>query len=155
MLLAAGKLLGGLKPPQEQSTNDAQDFQEPQVGSDGRISTSQRPIENGVLVWPFGSKLSMHVYLSTDPEGYVFRHEEPLPHFVWNDITFGDWNEARVIDLDVNFSEACPRIHVGIDARSNATTCRMCDTMDLCGRIFSWSRTTLLQIPTPRIITPF
>lgn len=49
----------------------------------------------------------MHVYLSTTPEGDVFGHEEPLPHFVWDDITFGDWNEARVIDLDVNFPKVC------------------------------------------------
>lgn len=50
----------------------------------------------------------MHVYLSTAPEGDVFEHEEPLPHFVWDDITFGDWNEARVIDLDVNFPKVGP-----------------------------------------------
>ena len=151
MLLAAGKLLGGLKPPQEQSTNDAQDFQEPQVGSDGRISTSQRPIENGVLVWPFGSKLSMHVYLSTDPEGYVFKHEEPLPHFVWNDITFGDWNEARVIDLDVNFSEVCPRIHGGIGVRSDATTAECATQWIYVGGYFLGQGQRYSKSPLPEL----
>ena len=57
----------------------------------------------------------MHVYLSTDPNGDVFGNKEPLPRFVWSDITFGDWNEARVIDLDVNFSEVCPRLSGDID----------------------------------------
>ena len=113
LLFAAGKLIGGLNPPQEPSTDDAQAVREPQVGPDGRIVPAQpRPIENAVLAWPFGSKLSMHVYLSTNPEGDVFGHKEPLPYFTWNDITFGDWNEARVIDLDVNFSQVCPTLQV-------------------------------------------
>jgi hypothetical protein len=106
LLLTAGKFFEGLKPPQEPSTNDAQAVQ---VGPDGRsLPTQPRPIENVALAWPFGSKLSMHVYLSTDPKGDVFGHKEPLPNFVWDDITFGDWNEARVIDLDVNFSQVMP-----------------------------------------------
>lgn len=49
----------------------------------------------------------MHVYLSTNPEGDVFRHKEPLPHFAWDGITFGDWNEARTIDLNVDFPKVC------------------------------------------------
>lgn len=109
LLFAAGKLLGGLKPSQQPDTNDASAVREPQVGPDGRIVPVQpKPIENVVLAWPFGSKLSMHVYLSTNPDGDVFEHKEPLPYFVWNDITFGNWDEARVIDLDVNFSQVCP-----------------------------------------------
>ncbi|KAF9651128.1 cleft lip and palate transmembrane 1 [Thelephora ganbajun] len=70
------------------------------------LPVQPHPIENGVLAWPFGSKLSMHVYLSTDPEGNVFGHKEALPHFAWNGITFGDWYEARVIDLNVNFPKS-------------------------------------------------
>ena len=108
-LFAAGKLLGGLKPQQTPPTNDAPAaVLEPQVGPDGRILPTQpRPVENAILAWPLGSKLSIHVYLSTDPAGNVFGNKELLPYFIWNDITFGDWNEARVIDLDVNFSQAC------------------------------------------------
>ena len=80
------------------------------MGPDGQpLPVQPRPITDGVLAWPFGSKLSMHVYLSTNPEGDVFEHKEPLPHFVWDDITFGDWNEARVIDLDVKFPKVCPQ----------------------------------------------
>ena len=57
----------------------------------------------------------MHVYLSTNPNGDVFGHKEPLPHFVWNDITFGDWNEARVIDLDVKLPKVRPLAHSGME----------------------------------------
>ena len=53
----------------------------------------------------------MHVYLSTSPTGDVFSSQwtkkwrengdEGLPHFTWENITYGDWNEKREIDLDV------------------------------------------------------
>jgi len=109
-LFAAGKLLGGIAPAQQPSDNVAQAVQEPQVGPDGQpLPVQPRPITDGIIAWPLGSKLSMHVYLSTNPEGEVFRHEEPLPHFVWGGITFGDWNEARTIDLDVDFPKVCCR----------------------------------------------
>lgn len=153
LVSAAGKLLGGLKPAQEPSTNDAQAALEPQVGPDGQIVPAQpRPIENAVLAWPFGSKLSMHVYLSTDPQGDVFGHKESLPHFVWDDITFGDWNEARGIDLDVNFSQVCSYPVVG---DIGVTILRVCDITDRCGRTSFWSRTVARQIPIPPTIIPF
>ena len=46
----------------------------------------------------------MYVYLSTSPTGNVFspNSNEHLPHFVWDNIKYGDWNEKRTIDLDVN-----------------------------------------------------
>ena len=108
-LFTAGKLIGGVTPPAQPSADVEQAVPEPQAGPDGQpLPVRPRPITDGVLAWPFGSKLSMHVHLSTNPEGDVFGHKEPLPHFVWNDIAFGDWNEARVIDLDVNFPKVCP-----------------------------------------------
>ena len=109
-MFTAGKLLGGTKAPAEPSAGVAQAVLEPQVGLNGYpLPVQSRPITDGVPAWPLGSKLSMHVYLSTNPEGDVFGHKELLPHFVWNDITFGDWNEARVIDLDVEFPKVRPR----------------------------------------------
>jgi hypothetical protein len=61
--------------------------------------------------WPLGMPLNMHVYLSTSPTGDVFsaqwtkkwreNGDEGLPHFVWENITYGDYNEKRAIDLDV------------------------------------------------------
>jgi len=114
-LLAAGKLLGGVKPPAEPSADAAQGVLESQVGPDGRpLPVQPSSFTDGVLAWPFGSKLSMHVYLSTSQNGDVFGHKESLPHFVWNDITFGDWNEARVIDLDVNLPKVRPLTRGGI-----------------------------------------
>ena len=56
-------------------------------------------------------QFNMHVYLSTSPNGNVFSQQwtkkwkdgadESLPYFVWENITYGDWNDKRVIDLDV------------------------------------------------------
>ncbi|PCH41488.1 cleft lip and palate associated transmembrane protein [Wolfiporia cocos MD-104 SS10] len=63
------------------------------------IPTNARP------AWPSGIPLAMHVYLSTSPTGDVFRpesEESDLPHFVWKDITYGDWNDARTVDFMVD-----------------------------------------------------
>ncbi|EJD01145.1 cleft lip and palate transmembrane 1 [Fomitiporia mediterranea MF3/22] len=53
----------------------------------------------------------MHVYLSTSPTGDVFSaqwtknwkesEDEGLPHFVWENITYGKWEDKRLVDLDV------------------------------------------------------
>lgn len=61
--------------------------------------------------WPLGIPLSMHVYLNTNPKGDVFSRkwtsgyrkngDEDLPHFVWENITFGDWKESRTAEYDV------------------------------------------------------
>ncbi|TFK43833.1 cleft lip and palate transmembrane protein 1-domain-containing protein [Crucibulum laeve] len=68
--------------------------------------------------WPLGQKLDMHVYLSTSPNGDPFTkwtaayrksNDEGLPHFVWGNITFGDWNDARVAEFDVKFPESVLR----------------------------------------------
>lgn len=57
----------------------------------------------------------MHVHLSTSPTGDVFSakwtsgwrkdQDEGLPKFVWENVTFGDWKESRVVEYDVNFPE--------------------------------------------------
>jgi hypothetical protein len=44
----------------------------------------------------------MHVYLTTSPDTRVFTGDnQGLPHFVWNNITFGDWSDSRAINFDV------------------------------------------------------
>ncbi|KAH9900025.1 cleft lip and palate transmembrane 1 [Cubamyces lactineus] len=63
-------------------------------------------------MWPLGIPLAMHVHLSTSPTGDVFSskwtsgyrqdQDAGLPSLVWNNITFGDWNEKRVADFTVN-----------------------------------------------------
>jgi Cleft lip and palate transmembrane protein 1 (CLPTM1) len=55
----------------------------------------------------------MHVYLSTDPYGNVFTkrpEDAKLPHFVWHDITFGDWSEARATEYDVDIPEVSQKV---------------------------------------------
>jgi hypothetical protein len=55
----------------------------------------------------------MHVHLSTSPSGDVFSskwtsayrkdQEEGLPSFVWQNITLGDYTEARVVEYNISF----------------------------------------------------
>ncbi|PFH49245.1 hypothetical protein AMATHDRAFT_148054 [Amanita thiersii Skay4041] len=56
----------------------------------------------------------MHVYLSSLPSGNVFNQwtnrwrkdqDEGLPHFIWENITFGDYNDARVVEFEIKFPE--------------------------------------------------
>jgi hypothetical protein len=66
--------------------------------------------------WLSASPLAMHVHLSTSPLGDVFSkkwtsgyRKDPdagLPSFVWENITFGDWSDSRVIDYEVSLPEA-------------------------------------------------
>lgn len=67
------------------------------------------PPQQAEPAWPLGIDLSMYIFLSTSPTGDVFSQkwtkrnngDEQLPQFAWENITFGDWNEKRVVDLDV------------------------------------------------------
>ncbi|KAI5124961.1 hypothetical protein M0805_007387 [Coniferiporia weirii] len=71
----------------------------------------QLPPQQLVPSWPLGIDISVHVHLSTSPTGDVFSSkwtkawresgDEALPHFVWDNITFGDWDDKRSLDLDV------------------------------------------------------
>ncbi|KAJ7693835.1 cleft lip and palate transmembrane protein 1-domain-containing protein, partial [Mycena rosella] len=66
-----------------------------------------------LLGWPLGQALDMHVHLSTSPTGDVFSgqwtsgyrkdQDEGLPSFVWENLTFGDYSEARVVEYNINF----------------------------------------------------
>jgi len=68
------------------------------------------------LAWPLGQEIAIHVYLSTSPTGDVFSpkltsgwrqdQDEGLPNFVWENVTFGDYNEARVVEYDVRFPDS-------------------------------------------------
>lgn len=78
------------------------------------------------LGWPLGQQLAMHVHLSTSPNGDVFsrkwtsgwRHDQDagLPSFVWENITFGDYKDSRVVEYNVNFPD------VRLPARQMADT---------------------------------
>lgn len=53
--------------------------------------------------WSLGIPLEMHVYLTTSPyiDAFARGDEGSLPHFVWDNITFGDWAESRTVEFDV------------------------------------------------------
>ena len=73
------------------------------------------PPQNVEPAWPLGIDLSMYVYLSTSPTGDIFSRiwtkgwrssdDTDLPRFSWENITFGDWNEKRVADLDISLPQ--------------------------------------------------
>jgi hypothetical protein len=54
------------------------------------------------LAWPLGIPVSLHFHLSTD---LVYSKEAGLPHFVWHDITFGNWSESRTVDYNLHLPE--------------------------------------------------
>ncbi|KIM46486.1 hypothetical protein M413DRAFT_441574 [Hebeloma cylindrosporum] len=57
--------------------------------------------------WPLGLSLDMYVHLSTSPDGDVYRKDsdEGLPHFMWENITYGDYNDHRVLNFEVKFPD--------------------------------------------------
>lgn len=64
--------------------------------------------------WPLGITFDMHVYLSTMPEPdvhakwtseYSKDKDESLPHFVWKNISYGNYNDNRVANFKVNFPQ--------------------------------------------------
>ncbi|KAI0353459.1 cleft lip and palate transmembrane 1 [Trametes cingulata] len=84
----------------------------PQAQVPGQAPVANAIPTQAVPAWPLGIPLAMHVHLSTSPTGDVFsrkwtsgyRKDEDadLPSLVWNNITFGDWNEKRVAEFTVN-----------------------------------------------------
>lgn len=112
------------------------------------------PPTSAELMWPIGISLDMHVYLSTSPNGDVFAHQrtmsynkEELPSFVWGNITFGDWNEKRVADLNVSLPAVRKILCRLFDDAEHRY--RKCKTTALYGRISSSYRP--VYILTPRI----
>ena len=81
----------------------------------GRPNPFLIPPQNVEPAWPLGIDLSMYVYLSTSPTGDIFSRiwtkgwrssdDADLPLFSWENITFGDWNEKRVADLDISLPQ--------------------------------------------------
>lgn len=67
------------------------------------------PPAQAYLAWPLGIPVSLHFHLSTSDQAFARDSEDAdLPQFVWHDITFGDWNEARTVDYNVHL----PEVHV-------------------------------------------
>jgi hypothetical protein len=74
-----------------------------------------QPPAQAMPAWPLGTLLDMHVYLSTSPNGDVFSRQwtsgyrkdrdAGLPNFVWQNITYGDYTDSRVVEYDIAFPE--------------------------------------------------
>ncbi|KAI0677053.1 cleft lip and palate transmembrane 1 [Trametes maxima] len=86
-----------------------------------QVPGQQPPVANAVPTqavpaWPLGIPLAMHVHLSTSPTGDVFSskwtsgyrkdQDAELPSLVWENITFGEWNEKRIADFTVNLPQS-------------------------------------------------
>jgi hypothetical protein len=84
-------------------------------GTAEEVNPWNLPPKQAYPAWSLKQPLSMHVHLSTSPIGDVFSpqwtsgwrkdQDEELPSFVWENITFGDWNDARVVSLDVKLPD--------------------------------------------------
>ncbi|TFY83691.1 hypothetical protein EWM64_g321 [Hericium alpestre] len=75
------------------------------AGSEHAVNPFLLPPQQALLAWPTGIPVAMHVHLTTDPTGDIFVKKEEdvkLPHFVWQNITFGDWNEARTTETTID-----------------------------------------------------
>lgn len=80
----------------------------------GQPATSV-PVAGAILTqafpaWPLGIPLTMHVYLTTGSDiRNDFHSKENLPHFTWENITFGDWSDSRTVDLEVKLPPSVQR----------------------------------------------
>ncbi|KAG2156434.1 cleft lip and palate associated transmembrane protein [Suillus clintonianus] len=104
----AMKLFAPAKPPTTPSVTT------PGSGStqSGEANPFLLPPVQAYTAWKLGQPLSMHVYFSTSPNGDVFSRQwtsawredqdAGLPNFIWENITFGDWKETRVVSYDIN-----------------------------------------------------
>ncbi|KAI0368074.1 cleft lip and palate transmembrane 1 [Pilatotrama ljubarskyi] len=115
LALVVGQLVSkflGSKQQQPAVDPAASQASVPQAQVPGQAPVANAIPTQAVPAWPLGIPLAMHVHLSTSPTGDVFskkwtsgyRKDEDaeLPSLVWNNITFGDWNEKRVAEFSVN-----------------------------------------------------
>ena len=111
------------------------------------VSSAVPVLEQAYPAWPLGISVSMHVYLTTGPTAQVFtKNNYNLPHFEWDNITFGDWNDNRAVEFDVNLPNVCTfpaYLRLAVDHCFS-----QCNIMPLCGRISSFAE--MVQTPTRR-----
>jgi len=102
-----------LAPKAPENTNNGT----PEVGQTAEkpvVDPRLLPPVDAVPYWPHGCTFDMHVYLSTLPVANVYAKwssafrkdkDEGLPHFIWKDITYGNYKDHRVANFDVKFPE--------------------------------------------------
>ena len=95
----ASKLLA----PKTATTESPVAIPEPAAGHVGPFSL---PPVQAYPAWPLGIPISLYFHLSTSGQAFDFNSADAdLPHFVWENITFGDWNEVRTEDYNVHLPE--------------------------------------------------
>jgi hypothetical protein len=76
----------------------------------GHVDSFSLPPAQAHLAWPLGIPISLHFHLSTSGQAFALDSADTdLPHFVWQNITFGDWNEVRKEDYNVRLPESVQR----------------------------------------------
>jgi hypothetical protein len=96
-------------------------------GTAEQVNPWHLPPKQAHPAWSLNQPLSMHVHLSTSHNGDIFsqwRKDEELPSFVWENITYGDWNDARVINLDVKLPEVSRFTKGRYEPRANSSKAR-------------------------------
>lgn len=98
-------------PPPVPSSATTDGVSQPPLPADGQPGSYPSLPTNAHSAWPLNIPLAMHVHLSTSPTGDVFSAQwtsgwredmdAELPHFIWDNITFGDWKETRTAEYDV------------------------------------------------------
>lgn len=93
------------------------------AGEAGEVDPRTLPILQAFPSWTTGQNVSMHVYFSTSPIGDVFgvtnrknwgvADSNPttdsgvFPHWVWEDIPFGDWGVEKRVDTSIEVPWVC------------------------------------------------
>ncbi|EIM85601.1 cleft lip and palate associated transmembrane protein [Stereum hirsutum FP-91666 SS1] len=75
----------------------------------GEVNPFSLPPVQAFPAWPQNISVTMHVRLTSDPSMSDIlprRTDGDLPNFMWENITFGDWKESRVVDYEVTIPES-------------------------------------------------
>ncbi|EIN10835.1 cleft lip and palate associated transmembrane protein [Punctularia strigosozonata HHB-11173 SS5] len=116
MNILVSKFFGGGQKPPATTPLPTTDSSVP-VSTPGQLNPFNGPPIHAHLhpSWPLGSRLAMHVHLSTSPLGDVFSKkwtsgyrgnpDADLPSFVWENITFGNWSETRFAEYEVKLPQ--------------------------------------------------
>lgn len=72
----------------------------------GFVDPFSLPPTQAYLAWPLGIPISLYFQLSTSGQAFDLNSADAdLPHFVWQNITYGDWNEVQTVDYNVHLPE--------------------------------------------------
>ena len=110
----AGKFIKGkVDPAQNQAATPGQPVTPGAPPAQVNMDPRALPPTQVYPAWPQGVSLDLHVHLSTDPFGQVFSakrtgRDADLPSFAWHNISYGNWTDTRLIDLEVPIPQVCP-----------------------------------------------